>query len=256
MKKRQILFFCIHGLGGRAAWFDNLIQAALQLDQDDKEFSFHCIDLIGFGHSQSRGRVNDYQLWLDQCQSEYETLKKENPNTEIVVLGHSMGALITANLKIEQNDKIILSVPGFKGHDSTFNPLFVLKVMLTKLIAGNTLVDLPASSKTAGGYIDGELTTSDPTAWDKLRTFTVSANTLWQIKELTELCPKNITQINNPVLMLQAERDTVVDNSVHHKFLELMPSKNKELYIVKDSLHDWIWYDQVYEVAEKIVNWV
>ena len=253
MPDTKQIIYAVHGLGGRAAWFDRLAQelapAGIKLIAND---------LRGFGNNEPRGHVGSYHDWLNDCQREYQEIKASNPDAQVTVMGHSMGAVIVTSLPdIFPEDNIILSVPGYKGAADTFKLSFVAKVALLQLVSKETLIELPSSSKLFGGFINGKFSIEDPTASDPLRTTAVSANLLWQVRELGTLSAENIQRFRTQkVLMLQAENDAVVDNETQEEMFKLIPSPYKEFYKISDALHDWIWYDSVKDTASKISNWI
>ena len=227
MKK---IILAIHGLGGRGAWFDNLRH---ELETDT--LKFYSPDLQGFGTKEPRGHINSYQDWLQQIKGEYHSLKKQYPEAAFTLMGHSLGAIILSNLEVDPEDKLIFSVPGFKGASSTFSLSFTIKTILQfiedRFIKHeDRLISLP-SSKTGP-----DITDEDP-----LKVREVSPNLLWQILMMSQKLPKKLSKFQNNLLLIQVENDQVVSNETMDELLELIPSEKKSLIELLNTSHDWIW---------------
>lgn len=253
---KQIIF-AIHGLGGHSGWFQNLTDELAKHD-----IGFHSFDLPGFGKNHNlvssasdytKGHVDSYESWIRAADKELNKLIQDEPEAKITVLGHSLGALIASMLpSLSADMKLILSVPGFKGASSTFDPGFfwstIRKIVIDKYILGNDVyVTLPSSPKKY----------PDPTDSDPLKITDVTQTLLLEVLKLRAACKKQITKIQSPVLMIQIEGDTVIDNSALPQYLGLIPHTNKELKVYSGADHDWIWREPVLEdISHDIVRWV
>lgn len=227
MKK---VILAIHGLGGRGAWFDNLVK---ELESD--EIKFYCPDLQGFGENEPRGHLDSYQQWLEQIEAQYEELKKKYPEAEFVLMGHSLGAVILTNLHIDPEDKLIFSVPGFKGAKSTFSLWFTIKTIWQLfedrfIKHEDRLIRLPSSKDEA-----------DATDEDPLKVYEVSPNLLWQILMMSQNLPEKLSKFENPMLLIQVENDLVVNNQVMDELFAEIPALEKSILELKNTEHDWIW---------------
>ena len=253
MAKKIILG--IHGLGGHSGWFKNL-----ENDLEKQGVDFYAFDLPGFGTnhnlvSQSpyiKGHVDSYKEWISFAQAEYCKLREKNPEAEIIVLGHSLGALIAANMtEIDQGTKLILSVPGFKGSPNTFNQSFfwstLRKVVIDKFILQkNVYVKLPSSQKK-----------STPADADPLRILEVTQTMLLEILKLRAASKNRMSQISSPIFMIQIAEDKVVDNPTQDEYYELINSDDKKFKAYYGADHDWIWSEAVCAaVTEDVVNWL
>lgn len=249
------IVFAIHGLGGHSGWFDRLKNELKKFD-----IGFHAVDLPGFGKNHmllkacpyTKGHIDDFNQWIDFVKKEYFELKEKNPDAQIIVMGHSLGAVVATCLDcICEGDKLILSVPGYKGADSTFNPGFVVstlwKLLFDKIIMQRDVyVSLPVSEKKY----------EDPTEGDPLKVEQVTQTLLFQIMKMGWTLEQAIQSITMPVMLIQIEGDSVVDNETQDKFFVIFPSgaKTKNSYSGAD--HDWIWSQKVSVIAEDLANWI
>ncbi len=253
----QDIVLAIHGLGGHSGWFASLAE---EFKRNNIEFIAY--DLPGFGKNHNldhdnhspytKGHIDSYQEWVDFTQRKYEALKAKNPNARITILGHSLGALVAVNLpEIAPGDKLILSVPGFKGASSTFDLAFMIntirKIVIDKLLFDRDVyVEMPVSEK-------AKLT---PAMTDPLRVGTVTQTLLFEIVKMRGVTQKNILKLSVPVLCIQIEGDKVVNNATQDEYFQAIPSENKTMRVYSGADHDWIWSDLVGPIAQDIVDWI
>jgi alpha-beta hydrolase superfamily lysophospholipase len=251
MSTKKLL--AIHGLGGHSGWFDRLKDELLKHDVD-----LFAYDLPGFGLNHSgeskdsiyqKGHIDSYKEWKDFVRLKYVKLKEEFGQVD--VLGHSLGAVLASSIDFDKNDKLILSVPGFKGAQDTFNPLFVGRALwhyaFDKVVMGkNVFLEMPVSDKNQ----------DTPAMRDELRVGTVSQNLLYQIVELGKVAKQKLPRIQNETLMLQVDGDKVVDNQAQDEYFHLIGSQDKFKKIFYGTDHDWIWTDKNAEMAEYIANFI
>jgi alpha-beta hydrolase superfamily lysophospholipase len=253
----QDIVLAIHGLGGHSGWF-----ASLAEEFQRNGIEFFAYDLPGFGHNHNldhdnhspytKGHIDSYQEWIDFTQRKYQELKSHNPDARITILGHSLGALVAVNLpNIASGDKLVLSVPGFKGASSTFDLRFMIstarKIIIDKLIFDrDVFVEMPVSEK-------AKLT---PAMTDPLRVGTVTQTLLFEIVKMRGITQKNILKLYTPVLFIQMEGDKVVDNKTQDQYYQVIPTASKAMRVYSGADHDWIWSNLVSPIAQDIIDWI
>jgi esterase/lipase len=162
-------------------------------------------------------------------------------------MGHSMGAVVLSHIKVAADDKLIYSVPGFKGAKATFKMSFTLTTLLklfrdTFITRKNSLIKLPSSQ------LKKHITDEDP-----LKVYEVSPNLLWQILLMSQKLKSRFVNLLNPLLLVQVENDLVVNNETMNKIFHEIPSGKKELSILENTQHDWIWDQEAVKTAVPII---
>jgi alpha-beta hydrolase superfamily lysophospholipase len=240
--QKKTIILAIHGLGGRGAWFDNL-----KIALGEYGVEFITPDLKGFGNNLPRGHVESFHEWVLGIQTIYETVKAEQPDAQVILMGHSMGAVVLSHIKVAVDDKLIYSVPGFKGAKATFKMSFTITTLLrlfrdTFITSRHSLLRLPSSQ------LKKHITDEDP-----LKVSEVSPNLLWQILLMSQNLKSRCMYIFNPLLLIQVKDDLVVDNEVMNKIFKEIPSAKKELRILENAEHDWIWDKESVKIAVPII---
>ncbi len=253
MKEGSKKLLAIHGLGGHSGWFD-----LLRDELEPRGIDLIAADLPGFGlnhkeHNSNthyiKGHIECFQEWTDFVKVQYSKLKEEYGQVDI--LGHSLGAVLASAINFDYNDKLILSVPGYKGAADTFNPAFVGRALWhyvfdKMLLRNNVFLEMPISDKMQ----------DTPAMRDELRVSELSQNLLFEVLKLGKAAKENLASIKNEVLMLQVEGDVVVDNATQDEYFHMIGSENKTKQIISGTDHDWIWTDANPKIAETISQWL
>jgi esterase/lipase len=104
------------------------------------------------------------------------------------------------------------------------------------------LIKLPSSQLTK------HITDEDP-----LKVYEVSPNLLWQVLLMSQNLKSRFINILNPLLLIQVKNDLVVDNETMDKIFHEIPSAKKELNILENTEHDWIWDQEAVKIAVPII---
>jgi lysophospholipase len=238
---KSIIIYGIHGLGARAAWLDAVKN---YLEAKDPRIKFIAHDLPGFGLNNSivdknspykKGHIESYHEWIDFVDEDFRSLKKQYPESNFIIFGHSLGGVIASNMSaVNEADALILSVPGYAGGDN-FNLAFMLDTAWKyafdkKVLKKDLYVNMPVSQKLyPSPFVD-----------DPYRIAEVTANLLIEISKLQAASKKAVQNIKIPVLMIQVKDDKVLDTKKQEEFLGLMASSEKTFksYLAYD--HEWM----------------
>jgi pimeloyl-ACP methyl ester carboxylesterase len=209
----------LHGIASDGSCWDETIKYL-----NHQDLRLIVIDLLGFGKSPKPNR-NAYSL-KSHAKSIEKTIKKMRINNqELILVGHSMGALIAIELakrhKLKISKLILCSPPLYLPEDYEDSGIEYSKTAksknnvyfaLYKLILSNPKVTLKSAKLVAAGFSDFELTKENWIPFKK--------SLLNSIQAQTSL--KDIQQIEPPVEIIYGLLDLLI-----------MPKNYK---LLKDSL--------------------
>ncbi|MGH7883452.1 MAG: lysophospholipase, partial [Candidatus Dormibacteraceae bacterium] len=202
----------IHGLGEHSGRYQALAEA-----MTTRGWSCYGVDLRGMGRSPGRrGHISSWQQWIDDASAFHQMVCQENPDLEVVPLGHSFGGvvLITAILaEAIRPERFVLTNPALRS---------CLKVPGWKLRLGriaNRL--LPALTLPSGA--EPELDSRDPQVVEEIRQDPlghpwISARLHAEWSDACELALNRAAEIKTPYLLILSGDDALIDASTGQEF--------------------------------------
>lgn len=111
VKKPKGLIFYVHGNGGILRTWGDVAKTYEKMDYDLFIYDFR-------GYGKSEGKITDEKQLFDDDQLLYDHLKKQYPETKIVVMGYSIGTGPAAKLASENSPKLlVLQAPYYNLKD-------------------------------------------------------------------------------------------------------------------------------------------
>lgn len=209
-------------------------------------------DLRGHGQTGGRrGHINSFSDFINDLNAFVLEAKKNNPNTPLFLLGHSMGGLITSLYAIKYENKvdgIILSgaangnVPG----------AVLLKIVPWKLL----------KNKTVRNFFPKNFLSSDDDIekayWkDPLILKEYSINLAGQMFSLgVKHIKKNYSLISKPILFLHGESDKIVPVRISRKMFQKVSSEDKAIHIIENAPHEIFNEPNKNETFKIITDWL
>lgn len=115
---QRAIFIFVHGLCEHLGRYDDLTKTFNELG-----YGVYRFDNRGHGKSGGeRGYVEDFMHFIEDTDIIVDMVQKENPDTPIFMLGHSMGGYIAAAYGIQYPDKLKGQV--FSGPATILLPIF------------------------------------------------------------------------------------------------------------------------------------
>lgn len=239
----KAIVLIVHGINDHKGRY-----VLLQEDLAKAGYTGFAFDQRGFGLSGGkRTDVARYQDYHDDLCAILELIRAEYPNEKIFLLGHSLGALISATYCIDHPglvDGLILSSPAFKVPSLPF----YLEGLRTLLYFLMPKVPIPYPSLSHKRSHDPAVAVA--IAKDPLIIVKATPRFYRQFRKMNASFQKNVEQIDLPTLILQAGDDVIVS-----------PEGAKILYKrLKNPKKKLLWYDGFYhevfhEIArEKVVK--
>lgn len=197
-------------------------------------FSF---DLRGHGHSEgTEAWAENFDIWVKDLNSFVGHIRQqfELSSKDMVLVANSVGSVMAVSWILKYG-------PGLKGC-ILGAPAFSIKLYIPFALFFLKLARRFSDKLFVTSYVRSRLLTrSEEEARlydnDELITKKIGVNILTSLFDTVKLCFKRLKDFETPVLLLTAEKDYIVDNSYHKKFINGISSQTKQLIVLKDFRH-------------------
>ena len=242
----QAVVIIVHGLNEHQGRYD---YAAGRLNGEG--FSVYRFDNRGHGRSDGKqSYIDDFNTYLDDADTIYKLVKKENPEAPIFMLGHSMGGFIAAAYGVKYPDKLsgqILTDAATNKMDS-FSELEAISLEDNpEMKLPNELGNLISRSEYVVDDYEKDSYVSEFTTL-KLMKVLMDEGIPWLVS--------NLDQYQYPVLILHGEEDKIVDPSCSEKFYNLISSEDKSFKTYPELYHEILNSEEKETVINDILNWL
>lgn len=235
-----------HGFAEHSEPYHRLAEGLL----DKAPVNIFAWDLRGHGKSYGkRGVVKDFHEYVKDFWEFYSLVKSTKPE-KMILLGHSMGGLITIKSLIEYDSKldveaVVLSSP-FLGMEIKVSPLKDYAAKLIAKLSPNLTLDNEIDYKD----LTHDLAVVEEYEKDHLRHSRISPSLYLNFLETFPEVFAKLSQIQLPVFMQIAGDDRIVDKNASLKFYDGIGSIKKEK-IIYDSMFHEVYNEKDREVVFK-----
>lgn len=213
-------------------------------------FEVHCPDLFGFGESGGtrRAYVEEWNDYFDQVHAHIEQASGADPDTPVVLLGHSMGGLIALGYLLSerpQPDLAVLSAPALGGGAAW-----------QKLLAGPLAAIAPTLA--VPNNLDGSLLSRDPEVAelyfaDPLVITSTSARLGNYMFKAQDAARESLDRLRVPTLVMQGGADRIVSPASTAALGDL-PSVERRLY--PKLRHEIFNEPEGTDLVQEVVEWL
>ena len=234
-----------HGIAEHSECYQLLAEGLKELGWD-----IYSWDLRGHGRSYGkRGHVDNFRQYIRDLLSFIRLVReKKRGQGPLVLLGHSMGGLITFQTMLEENpegvDAVVLSSPAF----GLSMPVPFIKDKASKLLS-RWLPKLTLQNEIVYANLSQDQKVLRTYPIDPLRHDKVSPKLYLGMLEGFEVCEKRASEFTLPVLLQASGQDRLVSLPAAEKVFDLMGAEKKEKIVYQNSFHEVyndIERDQVY----------
>jgi len=229
-KKAVILL--IHGMAEHSGRYMNLVNHMIP-----KGYAIYGFDHIGCGKSSGkRSYIDQFKDFTDIIDVYYNMIKKWEPDLPIIILGHSMGGLITSNYLLDHQKNFqgaVLSGPPVKVPEN---------LSYFSIIAGNIVSgiypsiglmkinpnDICSDKNVVQAYID------DPLVYKG----GISARLLSELIKAMKRISNNSHQISLPLFIVHGGADKLAEPLGSQLLYEKAASTNKGIKIYDGLYHE------------------
>lgn len=228
----RAVFLLIYGLGAHTERWNFLAEYFAP-----RGFSSYAIELRGFGETKDRprGHIDSFATYYNDLSTLVELIKKEQPGKKIILIGESMGGLITFNLAAKKPELfagVICMSPCFKSKIK-FPVLDTITFVPSLIMNPKKIINVPFDSKMCTDDQDYlAKMNADPR---ELRT--ASANLLFQIILEQFKAKRSLAEIKIPILFVASGKDYLSDLVETRKIFAKIKFKDKLLREYPAMLH-------------------
>jgi len=220
---------------------------------NDEGYSVVRFDLRGHGKSGGeRGYSKNYHEFSDDLNEIISIIKKDFPDIPIFVLGHSMGAFISALYEILYPEQIRGQI--LSGIPATELPLSDIKLL--KLLPYNKFPKINAKNKLAKlvsrdmGVVNDYM--SDPL---NLKKSTIKMSGEMFLKG-PSFISEHIDEYKAPCLILHGREDKIVTEKASEWFYKNISSEDKTRKVYPDLFHEILNEPEKDLVINDILKWL
>lgn len=240
----------LHGIASHSGWFS---LAAFRLAEEGVDV--YSLDRRGSGVNRSSrgipaGHIDDYAIFIEDLHK-FVTLIRDQYE-HVILVGLSWGGKLATAYALQHGESIdgmILVTPGLVAL-ADYSALTKLSIATCHFLCKESHYDLPitpemfSADKTWVNYIHS----------DELRNKTVTAEFLWQTRELDLFVEKNIHKLRTPTLLFLAGLDEIVDNGAVATLL-LEGQQTMHMKVYPSQIHA-IQLEIPEQLSREIKNWL
>ena len=222
----------IHGIAEHSGCYSNLVNYFVP-----KGYAVYSFDLRGHGKSDgTRSYIERFSYYLDDVKTYFDIVRKQNPNTKIFLVGHSMGSTIAVAYTVEHQSELsglIVSGTTLKAGNSINKASILMAKILSVLVPKMGVASLDANGISRDKAVV-EAYVNDPLVYiGKLR-----ARWGTELLKTMEKLKSKISELSLPILIMQGSADHISDPSSSKMLFDGVTSKDKTLKYYDGFYHE------------------
>jgi len=228
----QAALLIVHGLAEHCGRYGNVADYFVP-----RGYAVYGLDHIGHGQSEgTRVYVDHFSDFTDNIKVYFDMIRQWQPVIPIFIVGHSMGGLISTIYLPEHQHELagaVLSAPLIKAGDETPALMIALAKIISKILPKLPLAQIEAQGVSRDpavvqAYID------DPLVYNGKVTARLSA----ELIRVTQQAETGAAAIRLPLLILQGNKDTLVNPAGAQMLYERVNAADKQIKIYDGLYHE------------------
>lgn len=206
------------------------------------------------GHGETggvRGKIDGYYELVEDLDQFVNMAKKDYPNKPIFLIGHSMGGLVVSLYSLKYQEKLngVISSGGANGivPVSRLLNFFPWKWFKNKSVKNF----FPKNALSSDDNVEKNYW-NDPL---NLKEYKISLAG-YMFNDGAKHLKKNYHKITIPYLFLHGKKDLIVPFKISVKMHNKISSKDKNLYLIKNSPHEIFNEPNKEDTYKIIINWL
>lgn len=224
-------------------------------------WAIYACDLRGHGlsadgHRPGRVHIDNFSDYERDVDAILQLARKNQPNLPCLIMGHSMGGLISLRYAIQHPellDGAVISSPTLGPHPDARLPGFldwlvkVISKLSPRLLFPSGLDTSAVSSDpdVVRAYVDDPLVSGKVSA----RWYTSITGAMAEIQD-------KAVQLCIPTLLMQSGADRLVDPEITRQWAAMVPAENIEFVEWRGLYHEMLNEPQKDQVRERILAWL
>jgi len=246
----------IHGLADHSGRYTSTAEHFAQHD-----WAIYACDLRGHGlssdgHKRGRVHVNSFDDYDNDVDAILGLARERRPNLPCVILGHSMGGLISLRYAIRHPDLLdgaVISSPALGSHPDAQPPgILRFAVRILSLLSPRSL--FPSDLNTNAVSRDPEVVRAYID--DALVSEKVSARWYVSFTRAMENIQEKATELRIPTLLMQSGADTLVDPETTRRWAAKVPAANMEFVVWDGLFHEMFNEPEKDKVRVRVEEWL
>lgn len=245
----KALLLVVHGAGEHSGRYTHLAQYFCE-----RGYGVAALDHIGHGKSAGQyGYIDRFSDFVETVEIYRQMLSAEFPTLPMILLGHSMGGLISAQLLLKQQHHFLACILTGPAIQTELEPSPVqIGVIngLAKVLPKLGVLQLDASGVSRDpAVVEGYR--QDPLVFHKK----MSARLLSELFRSMNDIQKNAALISLPLLVLHGEADVMTAPAGSQFLYTAVSSDDKTLKIYPELFHEILNEPEHLDIFSDIANW-
>ncbi len=240
----------VHGLGEHCGRYAPLVAAL-----NAAGYGVASIDLPGHGQSAGRrGHIDDFVDFHAPVLALTLDLRRQQPDTPIVILGHSLGGLIVSHMMLDHQelyDGILLSGASIQSPQQPPEWQIALTALIAKVAPTMGMIKLDIKGLCRDEAVVQQYLQDPLVNRNKLSAKFVS-ETFAAMKETVSQA-KNI---DKPILIMHGGDDVITDPAGSQQLFDTVSSSDKTLKIYPGLYHEIFNEPESPEIFADVVGWL
>ncbi len=221
-----------HGGGEHSGRYGNVVDHLVP-----RRYAIYALDHRGHGCSGGRrATIDRFSQYVDDLDAFVELVRKEQAESPIVVLGHSLGAAIGLSFALEHPeglDALVLSGAPVVISDDVSRVQLSLGRVLSRVAPRLPLVKID-STKVSRDPDVVRAYDADPLVFHGK----LDARMAGELLRVVESFPDRVGELRVPVLCLHGSRDELADPKGSEMLIERADSNDKTLHVYDGMYHE------------------
>ncbi len=227
-------------------------------------FAEHCVSkgyavfaLDHWGHGKSDGTpgfVPDFSVFRDGVDQLFASAKQNFPDLPVMLVGHSMGGLISATYLLAEQEKFaacVLSGPAIKAAEEPSAALKAISGFLSRFFPKLGVLELDPNGVSRDPEVVADYL-ADPLVYNGKMGARLAAEMLANMT----LVQENAGQISLPMLLLHGGQDSLAGVEGSEFLDRLISSREKQLKIYPELFHEIFNEPEKDTVLNDMTDWL